>query len=598
MNKRLLAYLRKLGLASDATDTQAWEFCRSLRGAQASIANALNYSEGDEAARTTADLMIRAAGFNPEHPDQILDARAGTVEHTVPGANGQNGTQLPGSNVPGVRTAGTDGGSLAGDVEAQERLRVEGEQRAMARIRNINEWGEMSGCSPDFIRTLVADPTLRSDDAIRARIRTDWEARTRANVPADLPNAGPAIHSRNSETDFNAQALSCAMMMRAGIADPTRRTVRYEPRLGELIVNDQAPSAELQRAIERGYQLRNLPAVVFIQRALALDGIRMDNPSVQELGYIFQTRGAAAMSTTSLVNIWTQTFGARLMQGWTEAPDTTQGWVDEEENSNYLPNERVQVGFGEGLAQLPRGAEAEDMTFGDDHAYTKVCRYARKAIFDDMDLQNDNFGVITSDVPTKMGEAARRLRPDLVYAVILSNPTMPDSVALFHATHGNLAAGAFSEANLEAAFSAMAVRQIGGVNVNITPKYILNPMAIDFSVDKVIDPNAVVITGSDIVRPNYNAIGRRGLVHRGDPRLDNGVKDPKTGTTYAGDLNDWYMVADGPAPIVVSYLAGTRRSPRFRSGVLDRGQFGVWFDVQHSMGAKAVHYETILKRTA
>jgi hypothetical protein len=68
-------------------------------------------------------------------------------------------------------------------------------------------------------------------------------------------------------------------------------------------------------------------------------------------------------------------------------------------------------------------------------------------------------------------------------------------------------------------------------------------------------------------------------------------------TAYAGDANDWYLVAAGGshAPIAVRYLAGTRRSPKFRSGVLDRGQFGMWFDVQHNIGAKALHYETIRK---
>jgi hypothetical protein len=93
-------------------------------------------------------------------------------------------------------------------------------------------------------------------------------------------------------------------------------------------------------------------------------------------------------------------------------------------------------------------------------------------------------------------------------------------------------------------------------------------------------------------------MGRRGLQSRGDARLDNGVIDPKTGTSYAGDVNDWYLVAAGnglDAPIRLSYLAGTRRSPRFRSGTLDKGQFGIWFDVVHNLGAKAVRHQTIRK---
>jgi hypothetical protein len=471
-------------------------------------------------------------------------------------------------------------------------------------VAAINELAEMVGAPMELVRSLTADPTI-SADAARERIRADWTARTRANsVPADMPGrvpeGAPAGHSRNSQTNFSERSLLCALMMRAGIDDPTRRTVTINRQQGEISVNAGTPSDELQRAVERGHELRRLPAVVFVQRCLELDGIRAE-PTPDAIAWAIQTRGAAAMSTTSLVNIFTQTFGARLMQGWDEAGDTTEGWVDVEDNPNYLPAERVDIGVnGESLAHLPRGAEAEDITLADSNDYTKVGRYARKAIFDDMDLVNDNFGVITNRVPTVMGGIARRLRPDLVYAILLSNPTMSDGVALFHSTHGNLLAsgGAFSEATLEAAWSAMVVRRINGVSVNIKPTHVIHPATIDILVDRTLNPQGqqlVLNSTTDVSTISTPYMSRRGLTHVGEARLDNGVTDPKTGTAYAGDLNDWYLVANGPAPIVVSYLAGTRRSPRFRSGVLDRGQFGIWFDVQHNVGAKAVHYETIRK---
>jgi hypothetical protein len=305
------------------------------------------------------------------------------------------------------------------------------------------------------------------------------------------------------------------------------------------------------------------------------------------------------MSTTALVNIFTTTFGARMWKSFTEAKDTTMRWTREADNPNYLPNQAVRVGLGEGLARHPRGATAEHMTLDDETQYTKVYRYARQAVFDEMDLVNDRFGVITSDLPTILGTGARRLRPDLVYAILLANPTLEDGIALFHASHGNTAAAAFSEAAAEAAWTAMAAQRIGTVNVNFSPAGIVHPIALDFAVDKVLNPNAVVITGENATRVDYQPIGRKGLWHVGEPRLDNGVIDPKTGTSYAGDANDWYLVGEGAeAPIEVTYLEGTNRSPRFRSGVLDQGQFGIWFDVQHAIGAKAVGYRNIFRRTA
>jgi hypothetical protein len=292
------------------------------------------------------------------------------------------------------------------------------------------------------------------------------------------------------------------------------------------------------------------------------------------------------------------------MRGFTEIGDSTEGWVDTEDNPDYKLQEMIQVDLnGEGLAHLPRGGTAEHITMGDSNDYTKVVRYARQATFDEIDLQNDSFGVITSEIPRTLGQIARRLRPDLVYAILLSNPTMADGTALFHADHGNLlaASGAFAEATLEAAWTAMTIRRINGVNVNVTPTHIIHPATIDLLVDKTINPTAgpiVLASTTDVSTISTFAMSRRGLQHRGDARLDNGVIDPKTGTSYAGDLNDWYLVAAGngnPAPIMLSYLAGTRRSPRFRSWVLSQGQFGIGFDVQHALGAKAVRYETIRK---
>lgn len=592
MNKRLLAFLRKLGLAADATDEAGWNYYRALRGLNASIANALNYAEDDEAARTNCDLQIRALGYDPENPQQMLPADPVTVlPGRQAGATGVPATLVPGSTL--VEPAG---------AEREAALRVEGEQRAMQRVSAINDLGEFAGCSLDFVRALVMDPTVTVDMA-RERIREDRNQRTRAQeVEGDLPGRSPAGHSRNSVTNFSARAIAMSLMMMGsdGIDDPATRAYAVDRENGLIRASAvERPDDESLRARDRAYEIQNLPMKVLVQRALALDGIRCE-PTTGSIINAMMSRGAAAMSTTSLVNIFTTTFGARLIGGWVEAGDTTEGWVAVGENQNYLPHEAVQVGLGEGLAHVPRGAEAEDMTYGDSKDYTKVFRYGRKLVFDEMDLVNDTFGVITSEAPRKLGAACRRLRPDLVYAILLANPTMSDSVALFHATHANTTAAAFSEAALEAAYTRMQQTRVSGVNVNITPRYVISPAALALAVEKVITPGITLIgsTTADVPRPNFTLMGRRGLIGVADARLDNGVVDPKSGTTYAGDLNDWYVVGDGPAPIEVTYLAGTRKSPRFRSGVLDQGQFGIWFDVQHALGAKALFYQTIQRQTA
>ena len=50
---------------------------------------------------------------------------------------------------------------------------------------------------------------------------------------------------------------------------------------------------------------------------------------------------------------------------------------------------------------------------------------------------NDDLGALTR-IPAAMAMAAANLESDTVYGVLTTNAALSDSVALFHATHGNL----------------------------------------------------------------------------------------------------------------------------------------------------------------
>ena len=71
-----------------------------------------------------------------------------------------------------------------------------------------------------------------------------------------------------------------------------------------------------------------------------------------------------------------------------------------------------------------------------------------------------------------------------------------------------------------------------------------------------------------------------------------GVTDPSTGEAYAGLATNWFLVCSpnqGPT-IEVGYLAGTNRRPQLRRFMLDRGQWGIGFDIDMDIGAKALDY--------
>jgi hypothetical protein len=140
-----------------------------------------------------------------------------------------------------------------------------------------------------------------------------------------------------------------------------------------------------------------------------------------------------------------------------------------------------------------------------------------------------------------MGRAARRTVGSHAYAVLTGNPTMPDGVALFHATHGNLASSGavLSVASLGAAIAAMQVQTADGQTLNIRPRFLIVPPAQEMLarqlLNSTVDPTA---TKGMAMNPVANAVE---LIV--DARL--------TGTA-------WYLAADPNAfdTVEVAYLDG------------------------------------------
>ena len=198
------------------------------------------------------------------------------------------------------------------------------------------------------------------------------------------------------------------------------------------------------------------------------------------------------------------------------------------------------------FAALPQVIEGADYTYGtvSDRGenialatYGKLARISRQAII------NDDLSVL-GDVPRRMGRAAKRTIGNLVYAVLTSNPTMSDSVALFHATHGNLAgvAGAPSVATLGAAKAAMRVQADNGSALNIVPKTLLVPAALEMTARQVIGSAVDPTTSKGMAMNPVNGMAEIIV----DARLD------------AASATAWYLAADPSSydTIEVAYLDG------------------------------------------
>lgn len=573
MNKRLRAYLRSLGLDPNAPDDQAWEFFNGLRGLQASLANSLNYREGDEQARTNCDLMIRALGYDPENPAQLLAPTTPTTTVVR--------TDLPGN----------DGAALM-DPSLASRLRAEGQRAEVERRTAIEQLATLSGASEDLVRSLVGDPGV-TVDAARQRLWEDHQARTRANVRPDTPSEAPAIHSRSSVTGITQEILEAAILHRSGI-DPTRNWVRNDD---FCPTRRRAQAVELERAADLAWQFRAMSLEDFIRAAARIDGVTLP---MGRNGLLESYLSNRAFSTAALSAIFTTNVNSQLLMAYEVAADTTGGgWVRESDVADFKTNERARMVNGGSLDKLPRGSTANHATFSDVVETYKIARYAKKFEIDDQDIIDDSFGESKNFVPADLGLAARQLRPDLVYAILMANAALADTVALFHATHANvLTTSALAIVTLGNGRSKMRLQTENGRNLNLLARFLIVPPTLENDAN-VLVKSALIVTGENSTKPAQNPNSDSGVTVVSDARLENGVINPVDGESIAGSASTWFLAAAASAhTIEIGYRRGTNRVPQVRPYILTEGRWGLGWDVSMDIGGKALGHRGLLRGTA
>ena len=255
------------------------------------------------------------------------------------------------------------------------------------------------------------------------------------------------------------------------------------------------------------------------------------------------TMDAGAMTTGDFASVLANVMNKAALVGWEEAEETFGAWTRKGTLSDFKATKRVGVGV---FAALPQVIEGADYTYGtvSDRGenialatYGKLLRISRQAII------NDDLSVL-GDIPRRMGRAAKRTVGNLVYAVLTGNPTMSDSVALFHATHANLAGttGAPSVATLSAAKAAMRIQSDNGSALNIVPKYMLVPAALEMTSRQLLGSAVDPTTNKGMAMNPVNNMAEIIV----DARLD------------AASATAWYLAADPNAydTLEVAYLDG------------------------------------------
>ena len=200
---------------------------------------------------------------------------------------------------------------------------------------------------------------------------------------------------------------------------------------------------------------------------------------------------AGALSSSDFVNILANVANKSMLKGYEEAAETFDKWTGTGSLSDFKTVSRVDLGLFPNLAKVEEGAEYTMAKMSDRGITLALATYGKMFPITRQAIINDDLNAFTK-IPAKMGRASKRTVGNLVYAILTGNPTLPDSVALFHATHKNLVSGggsALSVSSLDTARASMAKqtdKDAIAAGLNIRPKYLLTPVALQGSAHQIM----------------------------------------------------------------------------------------------------------------
>lgn len=234
-----------------------------------------------------------------------------------------------------------------------------------------------------------------------------------------------------------------------------------------------------------------------------------------------------------------------LKRGYEETPEVFGLFTRPVTLTDFKPTSLAGLGRFSNLDLIPENGEYKSGTFNESGSSLKLATYGKMFGISRQAIINDDLNAL-SDVPRKMGQAAKRTVGNAVFALLTTNPVLADGVQLFHASHNNLVSpgSVISTTSVDGVRVLMATQKDKDGNVVHVPlKYLVVPVGLGGLARTVLESQFEVSTTKNNTTPN---IVRNTFEVIEDPRLD------------ASNATAWYGVAD-PAMfdgIVVGYLDG------------------------------------------
>lgn len=419
-------------------------------------------------------------------------------------------------------------------------IRREATAAERARVTEINEAVRGLRLDQSFADELIAKDTS-ADEARRLAIA---KAAERSNDTIKPPMGH--IETLVDEVETR----------RAGVEEALLH--RYNPAQHKLSDNGKRFS---------GLSLIEIGRVLLTQRGVDIRGMSRD-----------QIATRAMLTTGDFPYILANVANKTLRQAYEAAPQTFKPFTRMVTAPDFKTIARTALGDSPTLEKVNEHGEYKYGSVSEARETYAIASYGKIVALTRQTLINDDLSAFTR-LPEMFGRAAADLESDTVWGIITANAALADSIALFHASHGNLPSGAaISVAQLGVCRAAMRVQTgLDGRKINVTPRYLLVPAALE-TIAQQFTSQAYAASASSSINPFAGA-----LQVLAEPRLD-------TASTTA-----WYMAAD-PAQIDTIEYAYLEGNQGVYLETKDGWEIdGVEFKARLDFGAKAIDFRGLVK---
>lgn len=227
---------------------------------------------------------------------------------------------------------------------------------------------------------------------------------------------------------------------------------------------------------DAGKKYRNMSLIELSRDFLRGSGVNVSNLSRNEIAV------RSLHSTSDFPQLLANVANKTLRDGYQATPQTFGPFVRWVNAPDFKEMTRVQMGEAPVLQEVKESGEYTRGTIKEGGEKYKIKTFGKIIGITRQVIINDDLDAFTR-IPQMIGVQTANLESDLFWSIVTNNPTMADSVALFHANHSNLAGSGAAIDVTTLSNARKAMRKQKGLDkktrIAVEPRYLVVPSDLE-----------------------------------------------------------------------------------------------------------------------